>query len=112
MTLDLGPLGSQGKCLIQDPSEEECWRLQEQSLCKGCRLWDGSCETCFGGGRRYLQGVILDGTLWGVRIRVGSSLAKRQTCGIPLATNLLSTFAENPGGRTEDKVSDTWCYVK
>lgn len=84
MTLDLGPLGSQGKCLIQDPSEEECWRLQEQSLCKGCRLWDGSCEMCFAGGRRDLQGVILDGTLWGVRICVGSSLAKRQTCGIPL----------------------------
>lgn len=86
MKLDLGPLGSQGKCLIQDPSEEECWRLQEQSLCKGCRLWDGSCEMCFGGGRRDLQGVILDGTSWGVRICVGSSLAKRQTCGIPLAT--------------------------
>lgn len=112
MMLDLGPLGNQGKYLIQDPSEEECLRLQEQSLCMGCRLSDGSCAMCFGGGRRDLQGVILDGTLRGARICVGSLLAGGQTCGIPLATNLLSTFAENPGGRRRGRVSDTCHYVK
>lgn len=39
-------------------------------------------------------------------------VGKKADVWYSLATNLLSTFAENPGGRTEDKVSDTWCYVK
>lgn len=38
MMLDLDPLESQGRCLIQDPSEEEYLRLQEQSLCKEGKL--------------------------------------------------------------------------